>query len=52
MNLKDNECCYIYIEVKANIFFRNDSIKFGYPNVNNVELQTMLNHIHFNLYNV
>ena len=25
------------------IYYSNDSIKFGYPNANNVELRTMLN---------
>ena len=39
-NLKANECSYVYIEVNAN-YCRNESIKFGYPNVNNVELQTI-----------
>ena len=42
-HLKAKECGYVYIEVKANC--SNDSIKFGYPNVNNVELRTMLNRV-------
>ena len=45
-NLTANEWSYIYIEVKANNC-SNDSIKFGYPNVNNVKLQTMLNRVAF-----
>ena len=30
---------------KKAIYFSNGSIKFGYPNVNNVELRTMLNRV-------